>query len=68
MEEVGFAYLKEDGRKKVVREFEEKMLTTVKHRKIKRNVSYRGFIRLECYKLVRHLLGMEKYSSLRAWW
>ena len=68
MEEVAFAYLKEKGRKVVVREFEERLQTTVRHRRMKRNVSYRGFIRLECYKLVRHLLGIEPYQALRAWW
>jgi CRISPR-associated protein Cas1 len=68
MEEVEFAYLKERGRKVVVQEFEERLRTTVKHRRIGRNVSYRGFIRLECYKLVRHLLGIEPYRALRAWW
>jgi CRISPR-associated protein Cas1 len=68
MEEVEFAYLKERGRKVVVQEFEERLRTTVKHRRLGRNVSYRGFIRLECYKLVRHLLGIEPYRALRAWW
>lgn len=68
MEEVGFAYLKERGRKAVVREFEERLQATVRHRRLGRNISYRGFIRLECYKLVRHLLGIEPYRALRAWW
>ncbi len=68
MEEVGFAYLRESGRKIVVREFEEKLSTTIMHRRMGRNVSYRGFIRLECYKIVRHLLGIEDYKALRAWW
>ncbi len=61
-------YLKEDARKKFVREFEETMQTTVQHRKLKRSVSYRQLIRLEGYKLIRHLLGIEPYQALRAWW
>jgi CRISPR-associated protein Cas1 len=68
MKEVGYAYLKEAARKAVVQEFDERLQATVKHRRIGRNVSYRGFIRLECYKLVRHLLGDEPYQALRAWW
>ncbi len=68
MEEVGFAYLKERARKIVVQEFEQRLQATVKHRRMGRNVSYRGFIRLECYKLVRHLIGSERYHALRAWW
>ena len=61
-------YLKEDTRKKFVRAFEETLQTTVEHRQLGRPVSYRQFIRLEAYKLIRHLIGMETYKSLRAWW
>ncbi|SNB73808.1 type I-B CRISPR-associated endonuclease Cas1b [Thermoflexus hugenholtzii] len=68
LEEVGFCYLKEEGRKKVVAEFEERMRETVQHPRLKRPVSYRTLIRLEAYKLVRHLLGMEPYEPLKAWW
>ncbi len=68
MEEVGFAYLNEEGRKIFVKEFEERLQATVKHRTLKRHVSYRQLIRLECYKLIRHLIGMEQYKALRAWW
>lgn len=65
---VGYVVLKEHARKAVVQEFERRLQTTVKHRRLGRHVSYRGFIRLECYKLVRHLLGAEPYQALRAWW
>lgn len=61
-------YLKENARKRVLKEFEETLQTTVNHRKLKRKVSYRQLIRLEAYKIIRHLLGIEKYKSLRAWW
>lgn len=61
-------YLKEETRKTVIREMEETLQTTVYHRRLKRNVSYRQLIRLEAYKIIRHLMGMETYKSLRAWW
>lgn len=67
-EGLGYAYLKDEGRKAFIRAFDDKLQTTVKHRRLGRNVSYRTFIRLECYKLVRHLLGMEAYKGLKAWW
>ena len=67
-EGLGYSYLTEKGRKVFVKEFDEKMGTTIKHRRLGRNVSYRTLLRLECYKLVRHLLGMETYKGLRAWW
>jgi len=64
----GFCSLTEEGKKIFVREYDNKLSTTVRHRKLNRNVSYRGFIRLECYKLIKHFIGDEKYKSLKVWW
>nr|BCX01849.1 MAG: CRISPR-associated endonuclease Cas1 3 [Bacteroidota bacterium] len=61
-------YLGERARKVFVREFEEMLATTVQHRRLNRAVSYRQLLRLEAYKLIRHLIGMEPYKALRAWW
>lgn len=66
--DVNYCYLKEEGRKKFLREFDQKLSTTIKHRKLKRNVSYRTIIRLECYKLIKHLLDDEIYVPFKAWW
>ncbi|PMQ01378.1 MAG: subtype I-B CRISPR-associated endonuclease Cas1 [Dictyoglomus sp. NZ13-RE01] len=67
-QDVNYCYLSESGRKKFIKEFETKMDTTIKHRKLGRNVSYRFLIRLECYKLIKHLLKDEIYKPLKAWW
>ena len=45
----GICYLNENGRKKFIKEYENKLSTTVRHRTLNRNVSYRGLIRLEVY-------------------
>jgi CRISPR-associated protein Cas1 len=60
--------LNETGRKKFLKDWVDKLQTSVKHRKLKRNVSYRYFIRLECYKLIKHFIGDTKYQPLKAWW
>lgn len=60
--------LNETGRKKFIKEWERKLETTVKHRTLKRNVSYKYFIRLECYKLIKHCIGDTPYKPLKAWW
>lgn len=65
---LNYAYLTESGRKKVVSAIKEKLKTTVRHRKLKRNVSYRYLIRLECYKLIKHLIGEITFKPLKAWW
>lgn len=61
-------FLSEIGKKKFLQEFEQKMQTTIKHRHLNRKVSYRTFIRLECYKLIKHFIKDEKYKVLKAWW
>lgn len=67
-EDVNYCYLNENGRKKFIQELEDKLNTTIKHRKLKRSVSYRTLIRLECYKLIKHLINDEIYSPFKAWW
>jgi CRISPR-associated protein Cas1 len=66
--DLNYCYLKESGRKIVVKAFDEKLKTTIFHRKLKRNVSYEKIIRLELYKLIKHIIGEEDYKSFKIWW
>ncbi len=66
--ELNYCYLTDSGRKKFVREYDEKLSQTIEHRRLKRHVSYKRLIRLECYKLIKHLLGDERYKGFRIWW
>jgi len=66
--DLNYCYLKEDGRKIVVKAFDEKINTTIMHKKLKRNVSYQKLVRLELYKLIKHFLGEEAYQSFKVWW
>jgi CRISPR-associated protein Cas1 len=65
---LNYAYLKDRGRKVFVKEFDDRMQTTIKHRGLGRSVSYRTLIKLECYKLVKHLLGEKGYEPFQIWW
>lgn len=67
-QEVGSCLLKESGRKVFVQAFEERRQETIKHRTLKRSVSYQHLVRLECYKLSKHILGIEAYRPFKAWW
>ncbi|RLC78938.1 MAG: subtype I-B CRISPR-associated endonuclease Cas1 [Chloroflexi bacterium] len=60
--------LNERGYRKFIKAYNEKLESTIKHRQLKRNVSYQRLIRLECYKLIKHLLGVEKFKPLVIWW
>jgi CRISPR-associated protein Cas1 len=66
--EVGACYLNQTGRKLFIAAFDEQLKQTVSHRKLKRHVSYQRLVRLECYKLIKHLVDMESYQALRPWW
>lgn len=60
--------LNPSGKKIFVQAFEERLNETIKHRKLNRNVSYKHLIKLECYKLSKHLLGIESYKPFKMWW
>lgn len=69
-ERLGGIYLKEGGRRIFVQHWDERLRQTVHHRLLGRHVSYERLIRLECYKLIRHLLDPknEPYRGLHMWW
>lgn len=67
-EEMKGIYLDETGRRIFVEEMDNKMKTTIKHRKLGRSVSYRTLIRMELYKIEKHLLGDEEYIPFDMWW
>ena len=66
--ELNACYLNERGRRVFLQAFDEQLKQTITHRKLNRKVSYQRLIRLECYKLIKHLTGMEPYRAFRAWW
>ena len=66
--QVNGVVLKDSGRKTFVRAFEERLNETIKHRSLNRSVSYKHLVKLECYKLTKHLLGIEDYKPFKAWW
>lgn len=60
--------LKEKAKKCFVEELDSKLKTTINHREIGRSVSYRRLIRLELYKLEKHLMAEKPYSPFVARW
>lgn len=60
--------LNPNGKKIFVKAFEDRLCETIKHRSLKRNVSYRHLIKLECYKICKHLLNIEEYKPFKMYW
>jgi CRISPR-associated protein Cas1 len=60
--------LKESAKRKFIEAFETRLEETIEHRTLKRKVSYKHLIKLECYKLQKDLLKIEEYKPLKMWW
>ena len=65
---LGGIYLKENGQKIFVKEWENKLRSTIRHRGLGREVSYRRLVRLELYKIEKHILGDKEYSPFVVRW
>lgn len=68
IKEGGGIWLSEKGKRTFLVEWEGRLATTIKHRSLKREVSYRRLLRLELYKLEKHLMGENQYEPFEAQW
>jgi CRISPR-associated protein Cas1 len=66
--ELNGCYLKDSGRKTFAKAFEDRLHETIEHRELKRKVSYKHLIKLECYKLVKHVMDIREYKPFKIWW
>lgn len=65
---LGRCLLNNAGKKIFVRALEERLGETIQHKSLKRKVSYKHLVKLECYKLAKHLLGIEEYEPFKMYW
>lgn len=65
---LNYLQLSADSSKLIVAELDKKMQTTIRHKGLNKTVSYEHLIRLECDKLVKHLLGEKMYEPFKIWW
>ncbi len=63
-----YLYLKENAKKIILKEYDNRLSKTIRHKDLDREVSYRYLIRLECYKLIKDITGESKYKGFRIWW
>lgn len=68
LKDLNYCYLNDSGKKIFLKEFDERINSTIEHKKLGKNVSYKTLIRLELYKLIKHLTGDEKYEGFKMWW
>lgn len=65
---LNFTYIKDNARKEITREIDSRLQTKIKHKKLDREVSYEYLMRLEIYKLIKHLLEEDNYEGFKMWW
>jgi len=61
-------FLKDTGRRSFVNEIMGKLETTAKHPGVGRSVSYRRLVRMELYKIEKHVLGEKDYEPFAIGW
>lgn len=66
--DLNYCLLNDKGRKTFIKQYDERLKKTIKHRELNRKVSYKRLIRLESYKLIKHLLGTKEYKPFVMWW
>lgn len=66
--ELNGCLLTDDARRLFVKEYETMLERTVEHPTLNRHVSYQYLLRLEGYKLHKHVLGDKPYEPFTRWW
>lgn len=65
---IGRCLLNNAGKRIFVKALENRLMETIQHKSLGRKVSYKHLVKLECYKLAKHLLGIEDYKPFKMYW
>lgn len=60
--------LKQEASKIICNEFENRLKQTITHKDLNKKVSYQYLMRLEAYKLIKHLINEKEYEGFKIWW
>lgn len=60
--------LTDKASKTIMQELDDRLKETIKHKELNKNVSYQYLIRLDLYKLIKHLIGEKDYKGFEIWW
>ena len=67
-ENLNFLHLNKKASQTIVRQLDERMKKTIHHKALDKDVSYQYLIRLEAYKLIKHIIGEKEYDGFKMWW
>lgn len=66
--DLNYLNMEEPGSKIILSEYDKLLKRTIFHKELGKDVSYRYLIRLECYKLIKHLMEEKEYAPFVMWW
>ena len=58
---VNYCLLNDEGRKMFIEAFEGRMESVFQHPRLKRKVSYRTAMKLDCYKLIKYIIEDKEF-------
>lgn len=65
---LNYMHLTKDASRKIAAEMNQRLSTTIRHKTLQKDVSYRYLIRLECYKLIKDMIEEKTYEPFIIWW
>lgn len=65
---LNYLHLTKEASQLIAKELDFKLQTTIKHKELNKDVSYQYLMRLECYKIIKHLFGEKEYEPFKIWW
>lgn len=65
---LNYLHLTEEGSRAVTKEIDNRLKETINHKELGKNVSYQYLMRLEAYKLIKHLIDEKEYDGFKMWW
>lgn len=66
--ELNGLHLTKEASRSITEELDNRLKKTIFHKDLQKDVSYEYLIRLECYKLIKHLIGEKEYTGFEIWW
>ena len=66
--ELNGLHLTKSASQTIMQELDQRMAKTIYHKELEKKVSYQYLIRLEAYKLIKHILGEKEYEGFEIWW
>ncbi|WDV44538.1 type I-B CRISPR-associated endonuclease Cas1b [Clostridiaceae bacterium M8S5] len=65
---LNYLHLTKEASRIVSMKFDEMLKKTIRHKELSKDVTYKHLIKLECYKLIKHIMGEKEYEGFKIWW